>query len=359
MIKFGIVGLGRGSAYFSLNHVEGAKVEAICDIDKKLLEECGKAHGIPERYTSYEEMLDSDIDAVVVATPISLHAQQSIKALDAGMHVLSEVPAVAKIEECRALAEAVERNGKKYMMAENYCYMKEVVLLKELVAAGKFGELYFGEGEYIHDCKEMFRYPDGTLTWRGLWAQESNGNVYPTHSLGPLYQMFGERVVSVVCLGSGVHTIPGTKLEDSTLTLCKTESGKLLKLRFDIVSNRPHNTCYYSLQGTKGCYEAPRGLGDDHKVWFADDHKRYEWRPLRDYEERFLPEEWRHPPEEAMKAGHWGSDFFVMRDFIQCVLQDRKPPIDVYDALNMTAPGLASQESIAKGGALVEIPDFK
>ncbi|MGQ9514678.1 MAG: Gfo/Idh/MocA family protein [Thermoproteota archaeon] len=296
---------------------------------------------------------------MVVATPAFLHARQAIQALEAGMHVLSEVPAVTTIEECYALADAVERSGKKYMMAENYCYIKEVVLLKELVAAGKFGELYFGEGEYVHDCKEMFRNPDGSLTWRGLWVYESNGNVYPTHSLGPLYQMFGERVVSVCCLGSGVHTIPGAKLEDSTITLCKTESGKLLELRLDIVSNRPHNVCYYSLQGTKGCYEAPRGLGDDHKVWFADDHKEYEWRPLREYEEKFLPEEWKHPPEEALKSGHWGSDYFVMRDFVKSILENRKPTIDVYDALNMSAPGLASQESIARGGALVDVPDFK
>jgi len=359
MLKVGIVGLRRGSSFFTFNLMPGAEVTAICDIDREQLNQCGDHHHVSNRYTRYEDMLRADLDIVVIATPLPLHAGQAIQALNAGMHVLSEVPAAATLDECYALAEAVERSGMKYMMAENYCYIRENVLLKELITAGKFGELYFGEGEYVHDCKHLLYYSDGSLTWRGLLALERNGNVYPTHSLGPLYQMFGERVVSVCCLGSGVHTIPGTKLEDTTLTLCKTKSGKLLKLRFDMVSNRPHNLRYYSLQGTRGCYEAPRGLGDDHKVWFADDCKGYEWKPLKDYEERFLPEEWKHPPEEALKTGHWGSDYFVVRDFAESILHNRKPPIDVYDALNMTAPGIASQESITRGGAPVEVPDFK
>jgi predicted dehydrogenase len=359
MLRIGIVGLRRGSSYFSFDVVPGAKVTAICDLDRELLEQCGDGHAIPGHFTRYEEMLESGVDAVVVATPVPLHARQVIQALDAGVHVLSEVPAVATMEECYALAEAVEQSDRKYMMAENYCYIKENVLLKKLAAAGKFGELYFGEGEYVHDCKDILYNPDGSLTWRGRWALERDGNVYPTHSVGPLYQIFGERVASVCCLGSGVHTIPGMKLEDSTLTICKTESGKLLKLRFDMVSNRPHNLRYYSLQGTRGCYEAPRGLGDDHKVWFADDCKEYEWRPLKDYEDLFLPEEWRRPPENALKTGHWGSDYFVLRDFVESVARDERPPIDVYDALNMTATGIASEESIAKGGVPVIVPDFR
>jgi len=358
LLKVGIVGLNRGSSYFTFNALPEAEVTAICDINRELLRVCGKKHQVSQRFVKYEDMLKLNLDVVVIATPILFHAQQAIEALEAGINVLSEVPAAATLEECYALAEAVERTGMTYMMAENYCYIKENVLLKELVAAGKFGELYFGEGEYVGDCKSLMFSPDGTPTWRGRLIMEHNGMGYPTHSLGPLYQMFGERVVSVCCLGSGVHTIPGTKLEDSIIALCKTESGKLLKLRLDVVSNRPHNI-YYSLQGTKGCYEAPRGLGDDHKVWFADDCEGYEWKPLREYEDRYLPDEWKNPPEEALKTGHWGSDYFVIRDFAEAVLHNRRPPIDVYDALNMTAPGIISEISIERGGAPVEVPDFR
>jgi predicted dehydrogenase len=335
------------------------EVTAFCDIDKEKLKMCGKKYGVSQLFVKYEDMIKSaDVNVVVIATPMWDHARQSIQALESGMDVLSEVPAAMAFKECYALVEAVKRSHKRYMMAENCCYFKEIMLLKELVAAGNFGELYYGEGEYIHESRFLWHKPDGTITWRGHAVYEINGNFYPTHSLGPLYQMFNERVVKVCCLGSGSHTVPGTKLEDSIVTLCKTESGKLIRLRLDTLSNRPL-TLYWALQGTKGCYEAPRGLGDTHKVWFSDDSKKEEWRPLQNYEEKYLPETWRAPSEQALSAGHHGSDYFMVKDFVDSILQNRKTPIDVYDALNMTAPGIASGISIAKGGEPVKVPDFK
>ena len=360
MIRVGVVGLRRGSSFFTFNLFPDTQVTAVCDIDQETLRRAAKEHGVEKAFTRYEEMLQADLDVVVVATPLFLHAQQAVEALEAGMHVLSEVTAAASMEECYRLVDAVERSGCKYMMAENYCYIKENVLLKQLIAAGKLGELYFGEGEYVHDCKSLMYNPDGSLTWRGWMVTYLNGNLYPTHSLGPLYQMFGERVATVSCLGSGVHTIPGARGEDSVITLCKTVSGKLLKLRYDIVSYRPHNMRYYALQGTRGCYVAPRGLGDDHKIWLMDDCPDPQaWKPLKEYDDEYLPEEWKHPPQEALKTGHWGADYFIVKDFLDAIVHDNKPPIDVYDAMNITAPGLASQESIAKGGAPVQVPDFK
>ncbi len=361
MIKVGIAGLGRGRSFFAFNTMPDFKVVAICDIDEERLEIYGKQYNVQKRYVKFEDMINcSGVDLVVVATPIMFHAEQSIKALEAGIDVISEVPAATTFDECYMLVEAVEKSGRRYMMGENCCYIKENVLLKRLVEAGKFGELYFGEGEYIHKLKRHRLYnPDGSLTWRGRIIHERNGNIYPTHSLGPLYQMFKERVVSVCCLGSGVHTIPDAKLEDSVITLCKTESGKLIKLRLDIVSNRPLNPKYYAIQGTKGCYEAPRGLGDSHKVWFVDDCEEDEWRPLSDYEEEYLPKEYKELMEEASRSGHWGSDYFMIRDFAESILYNRKPPIDVYDSLNMTAPGIASEISIAQNGRPIEVPDFR
>ena len=126
-----------------------------------------------------------------------------------------------------------------------------------------------------------------------------------------------------------------------------------------MLSNRPHNLTYYSLQGTKGCYEAPRGFGDDHKIWLGDRHSEISWHSLWELEEEFMPDMWRNPPEEALKAGHGGGDYFEIREFVDCVINNTKPPVDVYDALDMTVPGLVSEESINKGGIPIPVPDFR
>jgi len=127
-----------------------------------------------------------------------------------------------------------------------------------------------------------------------------------------------------------------------------------------MLSNRPHNLTYYSLQGTEGCYEAPRGLGDQPKIWLRKDARGIlEWRPLWDYYEAFMPDFWKHPPKEALEAGHGGGDFWEVHDFVSAVLEEREPPIGIDLAMDMTLPGLASQVSIAQGGSWVEVPDSR
>ncbi len=357
--RLGIVGRRGTSSILAAQALPDLEVVALCDIDEATLHSAAEKHGIAQRYTRYEEMLDADIDAVLVATPMPLHVPQSIAALRAGKHVLSEVTAAVTFEESWELLEAVHASGKTYMMAENYCYIRSNVLVRELVRKGLFGQVYFGEGEYIHELKAL----NEQTPWRRVWQTGRNGNTYPTHSLGPLMQWMNDRVVSVSCMGSGHHyeDARGARYEneDTTLTLCKLESGGLVKLRLDMLSNRPHNMAYYSLQGTKGCYEAPRSPGDQHKIWLegsGSDPNR--WQLLSDYEE-FLPELWKNPPPEAQKAGHGGGDFWVIHDFV-AALSGRKPPaIDVVTALEWTAAGLASEISISRGGSPVDLPDFR
>ncbi len=142
MLKVGIVGLHRGLNLFQINRMSEAEVTAFCDIDKEKLEICGKKYGVFQLFLKYEDMIESaDVNVVVIATPMWDHARQSIQALESGMNVLSEVPAAMNFKECYALVEAMKQSGKRYMMAENCCYFEEIMLLKELVAAGNFGEL--------------------------------------------------------------------------------------------------------------------------------------------------------------------------------------------------------------------------
>jgi len=152
-LKVGIVGANRGSSFIApFTAIAETKVTAICDISEDVLQGIGEKFGIQQRFTQYEEMLDQ-VDIVVLATPENLHVPQSILALQAGKHVISEVTAAVSIEQCHQLVKTVRNSQTKYMMAENACYNKQSVLIKNMVRKGVFGKIYFGEAEYVHDIK--------------------------------------------------------------------------------------------------------------------------------------------------------------------------------------------------------------
>lgn len=360
-LKVGIVG-GRGlSTVLGFNSTPGVKVEALCDLNEDLLNEQAKKYNIPRTFRVYDDMLEADIDAVVISTPMQCHFQQTMMAMEAGKHVLSEVTAGVTMDELWWLISCAEKYKKVYMMAENYCYIPENQVLNNMVDKGLFGEVYFGEGEYVHEIKNLAVYDNHKTSWRSYWQLGKRGSFYPTHSLGPVMQWFkGDHVKSVTCLGSGWHTA-GFRQEDTSLTLCQMESGKLIKLRVDCISERPHNMSYYSLQGTKGCYEAPRGLGDDHKVWLKgmdENTDKATWRPLKDFYNEYLPERYKNATEEQKATGHWGADFFVVQDFVDAIMKGTKPAIDVYEACEWTAVGLLSELSIMNGGRVMDMPKF-
>ncbi|HWD40787.1 MAG TPA: Gfo/Idh/MocA family oxidoreductase [Fimbriimonas sp.] len=367
-LKVGIAGR-RGTCFAPALHTHAdAELVALCDIDAGRLQEDADKYEVPLRFTDFSEMLEA-VDAVVVATPMQIHAAQSIEALNAGKHVLSEVTACVSLDECERLVHAARESSGMYMMSENYCYLKDNVLVREMARRGMFGDPYYGEGEYVHDVKFLHHNPDGSPTWRYYWQVGQNGNTYPTHSLGPVMQWIqavdpADRVHSVSCMGSGRHTDPEHPHDDTTITLVKLRSGRLIRLRLDMMSNRPHLADFYSLQGTHGVYEASRIPGQPGMVWVGENpppgptpdvHR--EWRPLSDFED-LLPGEWRNPPKEALEAGHGGGDYFVIRDFIEAALGRRPNPIDVHTAVEWTAVGLCSQVSIQNGGAPVAMPSF-
>ena len=199
-LKVGLVGVPRGSGFIrAFQTVNETALVAICDINTEVLNQVGDEHGIKERYTDFEQMAKSDLDVILVSTPMPLHVPQAVIALLEGKHVLSEVPAATDLEQCWHLVNAVKQSGKKYMMAENYTYMKPNVLVRELAQRGLFGEVYFGEGAYIHELKSGSE----RTKWRRKWQTGRNGSTYPTHSLGPVLQWFGERVCTVSCFGTG------------------------------------------------------------------------------------------------------------------------------------------------------------
>ena len=359
-LKVGIVGAPRGQSFIrSFQAIEETDVIAICDLNIDVVEGVASQFNIDQKYTEFEEMVQSDLDIVVVSTPMPLHAPQSTLALQEGKHVISEVPAATDLQQCWELAKSVENSKKKYMMAENYVYTKPNILIRELAMQGLFGDIYFGEGQYLHELKSL----NEITKWRRKWQTGRNGCTYSTHSLGPVLQWFEDRVCIVSCFGSGHHYEDSEgkqyENEDTISMICKTTRGGLVEIRVDMLSDRPALGQYYSLQGTKGCYEAARGLGDQPKIWLAEHSDQIAWQSLSDFEEQYMPEIWRNPSMEALQAGHGGGDYLEVREFVDSIINDTKSPIDIYESLDMTVPGLVSEVSINRESIPVEVPDFR
>ena len=361
-IKVAFVGAHRASSFFRAFQLHPrTQIVALCDVNEQALAAAGEAAGVRALYTLYEKMLDeAKPDAVVVATPMQFHVPQSIAALQRDISVLCEVTAAVSMDEARWLVRECRRSKGIYMMAENYIYMKPNVLVSALVEAGLFGETYYAEGEYIHELSALHHTSDGKPTWRYYWQVGINGCTYPTHSLGPCLRWIKERPERISCIGSGRWTDPEHEMEDCVLLLCKTRSGKLIRIRVDMLSRRPHAMTNYTLQGTKGCYESARRAGEGNWIWLADYCKDpNEWLPLEAFEAEFLPEIWRNPPPEALEAGHGGGDYYEVMDFVDA-LEGKKPPaVGIHEAMDMTLPGLVSQESIRRGGEWLPVPDSR
>ncbi len=367
-LNVGIVGAaGRGASFQTALEANGARVHAVCDIREDKLDECAEKLGTQEKYADYATMLErSELDAVVIGTPMQFHVAQSLVAVQDGIHVLCEVPAGVNVEECRELVIACNESGAVYMMAENYAYMRPNVMVRELARAGLFGEVFYAEGEYLHELKEM----NEVTKWRRTWQTGVDGITYGTHSLGPILQwMPDDRVARVCCAGAGHHyRDPRGDYyhEESPVMLCKTEKGALIKIRVDMVSDRPHAMTNYQLQGTDGVYESGRGgLVDRGKIWLRTLSEKLRWFDMGSFMEmspiarEYMPEIWLDPLDEALRAGHGGGDYFEVVDFIKAIRGEAHCPIGIHQAMDMTLPGLVSQQSIQQDGAWLEVPDSR
>lgn len=368
-LNLGIVGAcGRGASFKAACDAMGSVViHAVCDTNEKELAAARERLGAREKYTDYATMLEkSELDAVIIGTPMHLHVPQTIAALERHLHVLSEVTAGVSVEECRQLVLAAKASRGIYMMAENYTYMKPNQIIKELVRQGLFGTPYYAEGEYIHELKHMNEHK---TPWRRRWQTGVDGITYGTHSLGPILQwMPGDRVTRVCCEGTGVRHIDGTGTpycQASSTMLCKTGKEALIKIRVDMLSDRPHAMTNYQLQGTDGAYESARAHGDKNRVWLRKLSREMAWTDLDAFHgiaelaEKYLPSIWRVGGESAAKAGHGGGDYFEVLDFIDAAEGRRAPVIGIHEAMDMTLPGLLSQQSIAEGGRWIEVPDSR
>lgn len=363
-IRLGIVGAcGRGASFKrACDAIENVEIRAVCDINQKKLGDARERLGAGEEYSDFAGMLEkSELDAVIVGTPMPMHVPQAVAALERGLHVLCEVPAGISMDQCRELVVACEKHPGSYMMAENYIYRKPNVIVRELVRQGLFGVPYYAEGEYLHELKHMNEHE---TPWRRHWQTGIDGITYGTHSLGPILQwMPGDRVTRVCCEGTGVRHRDHTGApycQASSVMLCKTKNDALIKIRVDMLSDRPHATTNYQLQGVDGCYESARTKSEANRIWLRDRcPDAHTWINLEELAHEFLPELWREKMDQAGPSGHGGGDFFELLEFVNAIAGKRPMPMGIHEAMDMTLPGLVSQQSIAGGGRWIEVPDSR
>lgn len=368
MIKIGIAGVRGLSTLAGLRLMEDVRIDAMCDLNEQALANAAERLGDVKQYRVFEDMLERDIDAVIIATPMQCHVPQAIAALEAGKHVMSEVTAGVTMDELFWLTECVEKYEKIYMYAENYIFTPQVQLVKEMVRSGLFGEPYYAEGSYLHNIRDLLSPGEnGRLSWRNYWQCGTRGNFYPTHSVGPVMQWFeGDRITEISTFSPGVWNNLGVRQDSGTTTLCRTEKGKLIQIRTDCLSPRPHNMDRYVLQGTTGAFESAvygkgRLEGDSDRVSLVSNKTEkgeMDWEPLMNYRD-LLPDKYKNATPDQLNAGHGGGDFFIVEDFINAIRKNEQPELDVYKACEWTAVGLLSALSVTNGSRTIEVPRFR
>ncbi|MBI3910606.1 MAG: Gfo/Idh/MocA family oxidoreductase [Armatimonadetes bacterium] len=350
-LRVGIVGLRRGAILLHVfRHHPEADVVAVCDTDPARLEAVGREYGIDGQYDNFPAFLEHNLDVVVVATPLPVHAEHSIAVLESGRHVICEVPAVNSLAEAEALVRAARASRGTYLFAENCCFWAFVEAWTEMVAAGRLGRVIYMEAEYVHDCRAIMRDAQGRRAWRA----EMPPIHYCTHSLGPLLQIAGDRCVTAMGLNSGCNIAPDLGAIDLEVGLFRTAQGVPVKLLCGFSVVREPFFHYYSVYGTRGCLERPRPPAEDVTLAYLEDLPEL-------HGPATLPIGTRHrrAPAHAAAGGHGTAEYAMVNAFVDCLLHGAPPSIDLYRGLDFTLPGICAHLSAQRGGQPVEVPDYR
>ncbi len=358
-IKLGVAGLKRGRDIVSdIIGDENIILRAICDKNEKTLSSA-KEFFLNEKkltdvlvFDSLEEMLKSDIDAVIIATDAPLHTQHSIMALEAGKHVLSEIPVAFTLEEAQQLKDAVKRHPElKYMAGENCCFWAFIESWKQMREKGMFGEVVYAEGEYLHagdpDKFDSANYPESH------WRTTLNAIRYSTHQLGPLLYVMDDECVSVSCMEPSAKYNPYKKGAENGIAIFRTKKGAVISVFICFGAYVGGGENNYALYGTRGSIDT--GTKTDYTFGYS--YAKLADIPGTLYKKMEIPVGYALPGEQA--SGHGGADGKMVRAFVKCILEDTNPPIDIDRGLQMSIPGIIAHESAVQGGALLEIPSIE
>ena len=373
-LNVALVGLGFGGAFAAIykEHPNVGEV-TLCDTNPDRLKQTSDYIGGGVRcFDSYEAVLaDPSIDAVHLVTPIPLHADQTVAALESGKHCACTVPMATSLDDIRRIVKAKRKSGKNYMMMETTLYTYQFFYASRMKENGEFGKIQFFRGSHYQD---MANWPDYWMGLPPMW--------YGTHAIGPMVALSGSRICRVNCFGSGTmaewlvqrygNPYP---VESALFEFENGMKGEATRSLFECARVYQEGMFVY---GSKKCFEWGFADGDDPIISTLDPggEGRARWTssevtPMPNYYAD-LPEELWHftvggnydplNPQESLKkgagAGHHGSHAHLVHEFVMSCLEERKPWIDEHLGGNITAAGLCAHESAMKNGEPVIVPKF-
>jgi Glycosyl hydrolase 109, C-terminal domain/Oxidoreductase family, NAD-binding Rossmann fold len=384
IVRVGIIGTGRRgtgmlSNFLALPHVQ---VNALCDSVKdhatNAQQIAEKASGKrPEIYTNGEHDFENlckrdDLDFIYIATPWDWHAPQAVAAMNGGKHAGVEVPAVVTLEQCQQLVDTSEKTRRHCLIMENCCYGYNEMLILNMVRAGLFGELVHGEGAYIHDLREELFKDESEGLWRRTPHTKRNGNLYPTHGLGPVANYMGinrgdrfDYLVSMSSPQKGLDDYRAAKIPkdspkckekyvcgDMNTSLIKSINGLTIMVQHDVANPQPYDRINL-IKGVKGVFrDYPE------RIYLEGRNTEDAFTGLDAYKEKYEHKLWKEQGKVAEGRGHGGMDYLMLFRLVQCLREGLEPDIDVYDAASWSAVGELSEKSVGQGSVPVKFPDF-
>jgi predicted dehydrogenase len=382
-VRLGIIGVGgRGTSLLKdLLAVENVEIKAICDLVPEKVARAQKAVtsagqpepvGLSKGEWDFKNLTQLELDFVYIATPWNWHVPMALNAMKNGKHAAVEVPACTTLQECWDLVDTSEATRKHCVILENCCYGSNEMMVMGMVHDGLFGEITHGEAAYLHDLRSILTSSEGEGLWRRLPHMKRNGNLYPTHGLGPVAHYMdihrGDRFDYMVSVSSAEASLSAyvkanfadgdpKRAEkyicgDMNTSIIKTEKGRTILLQHDIVNPRPYSRLN-SISGTKGAF------ADYPPRIFVDGSKQEDWQSIDAFREKYEHPLWKTTGEMARKTGgHGGMDYVMNYRLMDCLKRGLVPDINVYDAAAWSAPTPLSESSVAQNGAPQKFPDF-
>lgn len=382
-VRVGMIGVGgRGLGLLGeLLNIDGVAVTAVGDVVPQRVAAAQarvvakgqpSPAGFSKSETDFENLCQrDDVDLVYVATPWECHAAMAVCAMNGGKHVAIEVPAAITLQECWDLVDASERTQRHCMMLENCCYGETEMFVLNMVRQGVLGELTHGEAGYIHPYAAGVLGTADSSVWRRRHVMKLNGNLYPTHGLGPvaLYMDIhgGDRFDYLVSMSSCERALSRARdalpagdprhqetyaCGDVNTSVIKTALGRTILVQFDIVSPRPYSriNLICGTGGTFADYPPRLALKSKEHAWETD---------LAPYFEKYGHPLWKQHKAQALKSGgHGGMDYLTNWRLIQCLRAGSPLDMTVYDAAAWSSLVPLSVASVAKGSSPVSVPDF-
>lgn len=400
-LKMAIIGVGlRGQ-----NHLElllkrdDVDLVAICDVDSRMLDAAKKmitesGRPMPKIFTgdnnAWKKLLQlKELKAVLIATPWEWHKPMIIGSLEAGLkYVASEVVIGITLQDHWDVVRAAEKYEAQVMMLENVCYRRDVLAVLNMVRQGIFGEILHLQGGYQHDLR-VVKFNDGVkpygggvefnekgfseAKWRTNHSVHRNGDLYPTHGIGPVAQCVninrGNRFLKLSSFATksrGLHKYivdqagenhPNAKVDfrlgDIVTTTISCANGETIMLQHDTNSPRPYSLGF-RVQGTNGLW-----MDVNNSIYVEGKSKKHDtWDNAKEWLEKYDHPLWKKYGNDAQGAGHGGMDFFVVHAFIESAKRGTPTPLDVYDAAAWSAITPLSEQSIELGNETIDFPDF-